>query len=162
MTDTDKAPKWRFTTKLALYAAGWRPTRNQWSQLKLPQSFAPFPAAQSVLSKFGGLRFGSRTESVVLEPALGEEVANEIKAFERLLGLRLFPVGVMEHQDRHYLLVDEQGVVYTLIDELEPLASSFHRAIEYLVRGKADRREVDEDLAAAGIARKSWRLDNQP
>jgi hypothetical protein len=64
----------------------------------------------------------------------------------------------MDHQDRHYLLVDERGIVYTLIDELKPLASSFRRAVEYLIRQDASRREIEEDLQTVGLVGKAWRL----
>jgi hypothetical protein len=156
----DVAPcKWRWTTKLKLFLAGWRPRRNRLRQLRLPISMELFPAAERVLAEFGGLTFGSRTEHIALDPAWGEAFADEIKAYASLIGARLYPIGVMEHQDRHYILIDERGVVYTLIDQLEPLASSFHRAIEFLVRGTTDRKEIEEDLRSAGIEATIRRLD---
>jgi hypothetical protein len=147
-------------TRLRLLLAGWRPNRDRWDRLNLPPSLTPFPEARRVLAEFGGLKFGNRNDGVVLDPSLGEEVAEEIKAFERKLRVRLYPVGVMDHQDRHYLLVDEHGIVYTLIDQLEPLATSFHRALEYLIRQMADRRDVEADLRPAGLFGKVWRLDD--
>ena len=61
-----------------------------------------------------------------LDSSLGEEGADEILPFTTVLGKRLYPIGIMEHQDRIYVVVDEDGIVYTVVlDELQPFASLF-------------------------------------
>ena len=162
MTNLTNRKNWRWTTLLRLYIAGWRPSRNVWTKLKLPKSLQVFPEAQRILSEFGGLKFGDWQNNVSFDPTPGEEVAEPIKTFEGVLGVRLYPVGAMEHQDCHYLLVDEKGIVYTLIDgvdsfDLEPLASSFERTAEFLVRKLAYYSE--EDLQAIGMKGKIWQID---
>ena len=117
-----------------------------------------FPEAQRVLTEFGNLRFGDRNDYVELDPSLGENGADEILPFQEELGTRLYPVGIMEHQDRVYLVVDEKGLVYTvLLDELEPFASSFDQAIEFLVRPAINRREWEDDLRSVGLVGKVWK-----
>lgn len=151
---------WRWTTWLRLLFAGWYPGRDVWNRLSLPASFTVFPEAQRVLREFGDLRFGSRNDYVDLNPAFGDEGADEILPFQDLLGKRLYPVGIMEHQDRVYLVVDEKGLVYTaLLNELKPFASSLDRAIEYLVRETIPRRQWEEDLHSVGMLGKTWKLE---
>jgi hypothetical protein len=101
-------------------------------------------------------------EYVRFDASLGEEIAAQIRQYEGKVGTRLYPIGAMEHQDRHYLLIDENGVVYTLIDQLEPLASSFEQAIPYFLHGTASRREVENDLRPIGMLGKVWKVDNGP
>jgi hypothetical protein len=126
--------------------------------LKLPRSFSLFPEAQRVLTEFGGLRFGDRNDYVDLNPALGEEGADEILPFEVVLETQLYPVGIMEHQDRIYIVIDEKGIVYTVcLDELKPFASSFDRAIECLAGSSVPRREREADLRSVGLFGKEWR-----
>jgi SUKH-3 immunity protein len=163
---------WGWITHLKLLFAGWRPKRNVWGRLTLPRSLSPFPEAERVLRQFGNLRFGARDVVVDFNPALGEEVADEIRMFESQLARRLYPVGIMEHQDRDYLLIDQGGIVYTLmvcpplqnragIAELVPLASSFEQAIETLLHRQPRRREVGEDMCAAGVTGKVWRVETR-
>src|SRR5437867_2138353 len=113
MREATKKRTWRWTTWLKLLLAGWRPNRNVWDQLKLPRSFPVFPEAKRVLAEFGNLKFGTANDHVHLDPSSGEEIAEEIHLYEAALGRSLYPVGFMEHQDRIYLLVDENGIVYT-------------------------------------------------
>lgn len=155
---TDKTT-WRWTTRLKLRAAGWRPNRNVWDRLKLPQSLSVFPEAKRILAEFGDLRFSSPAESVHLDPSVGEEIADQIKVYEKKLGRPLYPVGILEGGDTLYLLVDDKGLVYALSDQLEPFASSFERAIGYLVRHVINGREMKDDLQAAGVLGKVWKLD---
>jgi hypothetical protein len=130
-----------------------------WERLKLPKSFPVFPEAKRILAEFGDLKFSDRTESVDLDPSVGEEVADEIRVFEKKLGRPLYPVGILEGGDALYLLIDDKGFVYALSGRLlEPFASSFERAIEYLVRPKTEGERM-EDLQAAGVLGKVWKLD---
>ena len=102
-------PLWM--TKIALLFSGWRPNRNVWGRLKLPPSFEVFPVAKEILTRYGGLKFGPSTDYARLDPSLAEEVVNEIKEYEKKIGGRLYPLGIREHHDREYLLVDETGVI---------------------------------------------------
>ena len=104
---------WRWSTWLRLLLAGWRPGRNVLNRLTLPESLEVFPEAERILAEFGNLRFGDRNDQVRLDPSLGQEIVEQLKMYERELGRRLYPLGVWQHQDRIYLLVDENGVVYT-------------------------------------------------
>jgi hypothetical protein len=168
MSDAHKGRKWRLGTRLKLFFAGWRPRRDARGQVRLPRSFTPFGAAERVLAEFGNLRLGHTNDSVTIDPSVGEEIVEEIKRYEQVLGHRLYPIGVWTHQDRIYLVLDEIGRVYTLSfctqhkrrfdHELRPLASSFDRAIEYLVNGSWSPREAEEDLGPLGMRGQSWRL----
>ena len=117
-----------------------------------------FPEVRRVLAEFGDLKFGKSNDYVRIAPSEAKNVVEEIRRYEALIGRRLYPLGVMEHQDRHYLVLDENGIVYTLIDELEPLASSFERAIEFLIWPHSSRREMEADLEQVGMLGKTWRL----
>ncbi len=103
-----------------------------------------FPEARRVLSEYGNLKFGDRNEWVHLDPSVGDEVAEQIGRWEKEIARPLYPLGFTEHQDRIYLLIDEEGIVYTLClddapgqhvdSDLIQLAPSFEEALKYLVR----------------------------
>jgi hypothetical protein len=136
----------------------------------LPRSLSIFPEAERILSEFGNLRFGNKNDEVVLDPSTGEDILEETRTYEAKLGRRLYPLGVWKHQDRIYLLIDEQGFVYELNFavrrerrfhyELRPLASSFDRAVDYMVRRWRTRREKREDLGPVDMLDKVWRLED--
>jgi hypothetical protein len=156
-----RAKKWRWTTWARLLVAGWRPGRYVWDRLRLPNGLETFPTARRVLTEFGGLKLGDRTEDVRLDPSLSDaECLAEIPFYEGKLGRRLYPVGVIEHQDQVWILLDEQGFVYTLLPtvSLKPYASSFDQAIEFLVAG-VNRRAQEDDLRAAGLLGQEWQKD---
>jgi hypothetical protein len=116
-----------------------------------------FPEAQGILAEFGNLRFGYRSDFVDLNPFLAEEGAEEILPFQQQIGKRLYGIGIMEHQDRIYLAVDEEGLVYTvLLDELKPFASSFDRTVEHLVRPTISRSDWEDDLRSIGMLGSVW------
>lgn len=155
-----KPRRWRWTTLLKLLFAGWRPNRNGLELLQLPSELAIFPEARRVLSEFGGLSFGNSNKHVCLDPLTAGEIYGHIGTLECAMGCRLYPVGVWEHQDPMYVLVNERGIVFIIeANECRPLASSFDRAIEYIVRQKWDREEKEEDLGRLGMVGKSWRLN---
>jgi hypothetical protein len=87
---------WRWVTHLRLLLSGWKPRRRVWEQLKLPTSLSPFSAAERILTEFGNLKFGDKNEYVLLDPSVGERVEKEIRGYERVIGRRLFPIGVWE------------------------------------------------------------------
>lgn len=166
---------WRWRTRLRLLLAGWRSNRDAWNVLCLPRQSHVFPEAKRILTEFGGLKFGRPSQTIVdLDPAVGDEVAQPIAAFEQKIGRRLFPLGYYEHQDRIHLVVDDDGIVYTLqvgfgpLDssghepiewaELEPLASSFELAIDYLLRGNVSKSETHGDLESIKMLGMIWKL----
>jgi hypothetical protein len=150
-------PTWM--TTIALVFNGWWPGRDVWGRLKLPPSFEAFPEAKRILARYGGLTFGPKTDYTRFDPSAGEEVADDIKEYQKQVGRRLYPVGYREHQDREYLLVDEAGIIYLLTDELRPMASSFERLLGYIVWKVERRRDIDEELRPHGLAGKAWRLE---
>lgn len=150
---------WRWTTWWKLVLAGWRPNRNAWRQLTLPRSFAVFPMAKAALAEFGNLKFQSPSETVDLDPSIGDEIAAEIKRYEEKVGRPFYPVGIIDGGDTAYVLIDAEGIVYALTDQLEPFALTFDRAIEYLVHHRGGR---DEGLASVGMLGSVWRLDDGP
>jgi hypothetical protein len=131
-----------------------------WDDLHLPQSIPVFPEARRILAEFGNLHFGNQNDFVIFSPSEADEVLEEIKLYSKITGRQFHPVGVMQHQDRHYILVDEMSIVYTLIDELEPLASSFERAVEFLIWRHTSRHEMEADLESIGMRGKIWRLQS--
>jgi hypothetical protein len=151
-------------TTARLLLAGWRPGRDVLGRLPLPESFELFSEAERVLRQFAGLEFGNRNDYARLDPAAGDEVVGPIRECERKVGRRMYPVGFTEHQDRAYYLVDETGVVYLMFpgDELQPLASSFERALDSITRRSIRRRDRDEDLRPLGLVGKSWELAESP
>lgn len=138
--------KWRWSTRLALFFAGWRRNRNVWHRLVLPESICIFPEAKRVLSSYGKLGYGSKNASyyVRLDPMLAEANSEQIKAFVTGIGMQLYPLGLMVIQDDYCLLVAENGVAYTLHamplgptdfdadSVLEPLALTFEKALDHL------------------------------
>ena len=152
----------RWTTVVGLIFAGWYPGRNVWGRVQLPKGFEVFPEAERVLGRFGGLKFGDRNEHARLAPAAGEEEAGRIGECVRKLGRRLYPVGYYEHQDREYYLVDEAGIVYLLTgDTLHALASSFEKALDYIVWCRIRRGEVERDLGRLGLGDTRWQLEER-
>lgn len=163
MAETKRKRSWRWGTWGRLVLAGWRPGRDVWDSLKLPAGFTAFPEAQRVLAEFGGLKFTKPYGSATLDPSVGEEISEEIHAYEKKLGRALYPVGIIDGGDTLYLLLDESGLVYTLTYRLEPFASSFNQAIKYLVLVcTVNKREQREDLKSIGMFGKFWEKDSGP
>ena len=153
---TKNTRNWRWSTWVRLFLAGWRPNRDVWDELTLPNSFVVFPAARLTLSRYGNLTFRHPSETVTLDPSAGEEAAEEIAAFEKELGFSLYPIGLLDGGDTIYLLIDERGVVYSMSDELQAFALTADRAVEYLVRHDGG---FDDELDSIGMLGKTWRLD---
>jgi hypothetical protein len=112
-----------------------------------------------VLREFGNLEFGPSHDNVRFDPSTAEEAVNEIRRYSELLGRRLYPVGVWgEHTERIFILIDEMGIAYTLIDRLEPLAACFDRALEFLIWRYSSRHEMENHLRQVGLWGKVWQL----
>ena len=153
--------------RVRLIAAGWHPKRNVWNRLTLPKLFEVHDEARRVLVEYGALKFGDRNDSVTLDPSRGDEIAHAAKELQNNVKAHLYPLGVMEHQDSHYLLIDEQGVLYTLIEapgeniivfELEPFASTFEKALSFFLRPVSN----ESDLKSIGLFGKVWRVETKP
>jgi hypothetical protein len=148
-----------FKTSFRLRLAGWRPGRRILKQLKLPPSFQLFPAAEAFLTEFGGLTFRNRSGYTKLDPSEASEIIHEIKEYEKLVGRRLFPIGIVEGGDTVFILMDDRDVVYALAGWLEPIASSSRIALKYLVRVYAvNQTEQRKDLQRNDLFGKSWKL----
>lgn len=147
--------------KASLMLHGYYPGRNVWDKIKLPREFSPFSPAQTVLAEFGGIKFGGPGNIVAFEPSNGDEEAKSIHQYETLTGRRFYPLGFREHQDREYLIIDTQGIIFLLADGLKPYASHFDRALQYLVWRIERKVYFDSDLSTVGLVGKSWYLTNE-
>jgi len=157
-------PRWHEEVVKKLSQAGWFPSRNVWPQLQLPPSFKIHSVAKGILSEFGNLEFGDQFDTTRFDPVAGEEVSTEIRKFEIITGRWLYPLGYLQVQDRMYLLVAEDGIIYRLLGygrdaSLNPAASSFEKVLDYLVRGSDKQDVMKADLEPLGLFGKEWRLD---
>src|SRR5262249_55267334 len=135
---------------------------NVWDRVKGVRSFSPFPAAERALAEFGNLKYLRRSYRFSLDPTLGEPIAEQIHNLERKIGRRLYPVGTLYGGGFSWILIDEDGRVYTFNVVLNPMASSFDRAVRYLVSGKISRQDQEEDLRSIEMLGKVWELDPAP
>jgi hypothetical protein len=118
-----------------------------------------FTKAEAVLREFGNLEFGPWHDNVKFDPSAAEDAVDEIRRYSELLGRKLYPLGVWgEDTERIFILIDETGIVYTLIDRLEPLASCFDRALEFLIWRYSSRDKMRDHLRQAGLFGKEWRV----
>jgi hypothetical protein len=132
--------------------AGWFEGRNV--PIPLAGEYQPFPNAQIVLAEFGGLHIGDcgagvdcARSDIEIDPNLAIHLFPELKAVERSINSRLFPLGEV-HRGHGYLVIDENGRIYLLSDELSRFAPSFARSLELLLLGK--KPSVAEIEAAWG------------
>jgi hypothetical protein len=144
---------------LPLLLAGWSPFRDAWDRLALPPGPAPFPEAKRILSRFGRLCFGDRSERVVLDPAAAiEDDPDLLRRCEAAMGRRLYPLGHQQHQDREPIFVDERGAIYVNVgDDLHLLAKSFEASLRYLTR-PGSFRDFDALFGRAGDEPRRWNV----
>jgi hypothetical protein len=123
-----------------LQGAGWTPGRIAYSFVKLLSDFRIFPAAESVLNEFGGLKIGAcgtgverATSQLVIQPDLAEGLSKHCGQVTAQ-GARLFPLGEIDY-GHATILIDEHGNVYMFFDQLEFLAPSFDQALVMLLLG---------------------------
>jgi hypothetical protein len=129
-----------------LRSAGWFEGRRVDPRTITESSATLFKAALDVLQEFGGLHFGTCEDGtdflkgdVRIDPGCAVHVGDELRKYEDALKVRLFPLGWFYDGDG-ILVIDEEGTVYALTDELEPLASSFYDLVEMLLLGKYHTR----------------------
>jgi hypothetical protein len=122
-----------------LRKAGWFEGREV--PISLPVELQPFATARRVLIEFGGLHIGycgagvdCATSDVEIDPTLAMHVLPELRAYERSINRRLFPLGEV-HLGHGFLIIDELGRTYLLSDELSPLAPMFAECLELLLLG---------------------------
>jgi len=125
----------------SLTNAGWFPGRRVDITALERLGLSLFPAAKSVLQEFFGLHIGvcgpgkeCATSDVLVDPSATTHLLEELREYEQLLGVRLFPLGEV-HRSYGFLLIDERGRTYLLSDEIIPFARSFDDSLEKLVKG---------------------------
>ena len=93
----------------------------------------------------------------------------------KMIRSRLYPIGTWKHQDTFYLVVDEDGIVYTILvdvpvtaesgrddhleSEMEAAATSFERFLEYFLSEAITARMLREQLAGCNLLDKVWTLN---
>lgn len=156
---------WRWRTCIRLWLRGWRAGRHVLNKLNLPESFALFPAAEHVLDEFGDLYLGDESDHLHVIPQAGMEVVHQIKGMEESLGDALYPLGILEHQDREYVLINPAGHVFLLqgcVDDetanLVPAGFRFEHLIEWFLGARSFEKTRVAHLEAAGLNGRSWTL----
>ena len=126
---------------LAILKRGGWPDRQTTTLYSIPYGFVLFPAADAVLSDFGGYRFGENGAGVTcakcdvnIDPLLAEHIAEEVAGHSARLGIKLFPVGVARNGD-FFILVDERSGVYLLFDDIIKVAETFDEALTKFLLG---------------------------
>lgn len=102
----------------------------------------PFPAARRVLGEFGGLQFGESGAGIDfatcdfdMRPVWGDRRFKGWRKEESSIGRRLYKLGMVSRLNA-YLLIDDAGAVYSLMDDLILIAPSFEEALESLLLGR--------------------------
>jgi len=124
-----------------LKPSGWFSGRDVRDLIKLPDDFEVFSAALEVLKEFGLLRFGKRgagiecARSVInCDPMLAVGESDRFSEYSEWLQSQLYPLG--EVDDGHYFLViDEMGRTFLLMNDLKLVHITFDGAIENLLKG---------------------------
>ena len=154
--------------KLNLLFVGWRPGRDVWHKLRLPEGIDVFSTARKVLSEFGLLKFGPSCERTILDPAAAGDLRRPIELLSQKVGVALFPIGVTHVQDVEYLVVDENEVIYRLfhctssvpeVYSLRPLAANADDAVDLLMgrtRGSERRRKA---MLERGLLDRRWEVE---
>ena len=164
---------WRIGIWLRLLLAGWRPGRNVWKKVTIPNGASIFPEAQRVLSEFGKLKFGNKHDDnvVIIGPLVKANLLDSIKHLQGMLKTQLYPIAIWGSVDETYILIDEKGIVYKLhfcptssstSYWLTPFASSFEQSLTYLLPCTEPQEEIKADLRSAGIDFKEWEYEGAP
>ncbi|MFI2504679.1 SUKH-3 domain-containing protein [Streptomyces sp. NPDC018972] len=132
----------------ALSAAGWVPGRQvdtaEWQRrLEASGEVTMSEAARRFLAEFGGLSFphagtgiSMARQPFVLDPllCLGEE--DRFAEWGEELGESIFPVGEFDEGRGGFLGIDENGVIYQVVDTLSRFAEQ-RAGLECLILGIA-------------------------
>jgi hypothetical protein len=143
--------RWDEFVRATLTAAGWFSGKDQsarirdWTFELQGEGFTLFPAAERALREFGGLRVevaGPGREcarsSFEVKPSLALGERDRFAAFEHTIGKRLFPLGEIE-KGHAFLAIDEDGALYTLMDEGFLLGNDIDEAIARMIVGLRPR-----------------------
>jgi hypothetical protein len=111
----------------------------------------PFPAAESALAEFGGIYVRQdepgrelRRRPFALDPTMAAATAGTLADLGRMLGVRLFPLGVEGDGDA-VLTIDEKGRVFAFDHAGEWfLGSTLDEALTTLIIGIAPPRVRDD------------------
>ena len=138
-----------------LRAAGWTPERavdaRQWTDVLVPEGYRFSPAAEAMLTRFGGLSIEppprpelsvqcDRFDFDPIGSASGE--LDRFEEWERFAGRELAPVGAVADW---ILCADEEGQLYIgSHGELEVLGP-LGRALEYLCLGRGEPRSLGRE-----------------
>jgi hypothetical protein len=115
------------------------------------QRHEPFPAALDALGEFGGLYVDQdgpgrdlRRRPFAIDPEMAAASAETLADFARVIGVRLFPLGV-EGDGEALLAVDERGRVFALDHAGEwLLGETVDEALTTLVTGVQPHRVRDD------------------
>jgi SUKH-3 immunity protein len=128
-----------------LRAAGWFEGRNARGIDAAGSDQTLFPKAKESLMEFGGLHIGTcgpgmelATSDVEIDPKLTAHLTPELTEFEKKVGTRLYALGEV-HRGHGYLVIDQEGRIYLLSDELTPYTTTLSQALECLLLGKKPR-----------------------
>lgn len=149
---------WTANTSEAMTRAGWTASRRiddsiiqTWERTLLAEGFQMFPSARQALLEFGGLRHVAPRVAGVdfaplsfcFDPTLAVGEYDRICAYESALSSMLFPLG--EVADGHaFIVIDERGGVYLLMDGVMRIGSTIGEAIETMVDGGAGHPAVEQ------------------
>lgn len=118
---------------------GWFVGRQYGGVKERPKDFDIFPAAETILSEFEGLRIGisgpgqeCATSDINFDPSYGDGMSKEVHAESKQK--RLYPIAGV-HNAHQTMFVDESGNIYLYFDCLVAFASSLDEAIVKLLRG---------------------------
>lgn len=125
-----------------LREAGWTQGRQVSLQPWLSRAMKLFPEAQRVLTEFGGLKIGRYGEGIEvaktdvdLRPNWTDPNFAGYPQFEAKLGQRLYTLGRVA-QGNGYLLIDESGRIFHLLNDLMYAGPTFESALEAFLLGR--------------------------
>ncbi|NPC48128.1 hypothetical protein D7X99_13865 [Corallococcus sp. AB032C] len=135
-----------------LVSAGWKPGRDVHEQvvvwrdaLKAQGGFEIFPAAERVLSEFGGLDIKqggpgitARRQSFVLDPIVGIRDRDFLRRYEKFLGVELYPIG-RTFEDDMLLVVASDGRVFGVTEGVYLIGIGIVDAMDALLVGRMSK-----------------------
>lgn len=132
-----------------LRASGWEPGRrvvvDGWRTDLEAEGFVMHAAAEKFLSEFGGLFVDIHGSGVScarvpfeLDPMLCSGEWDRFADWGGALGKLFFPIGELDY-GHFFLAIDEEGILYLIVDVVEQLAAN-EKGLEMLIRGIAAER----------------------
>jgi hypothetical protein len=137
-----------------LREAGWAAERrvdaSRWIADLAREGTTAFPAAEAILSNFGGLvvkrtdQQGSSRHSFDLDPSRWYQARDEIRDNEELVGDRLFPLGETEGAGMLAVLEDG-GIIWAFVGCISLIGTTWREALDHLVLGRGTTVKLAED-----------------